>query len=490
VSKHERISKRGATPAVSSVPLVVDLDGTLTTADVSLEAFVRFAKSRVSNFLLLILWLFRGRSVAKAMVARALPLDVATLPVRQGVVELIKRARDEGRPVILASASHQRNITRVAYHIGLFDLAWGTTARHNLKGKNKLARILAHTGGAAFDYVGDSKADEPLWKAARNGYTLGHVPKLSHVSDVSAAKPSKWRAVIKTLRPHQWAKNALIFVPVATAGLLFDFAAVGKAALATLFFSMVASAIYQINDMLDIDADRAHTKKQARPLAAGTLSIPFALGLSTILLLLPLVASALTLGPGFTAVLAIYIALTSAYSFRLKAVMTLDVIALACLYTIRIIAGAAAVSVVLSFWLLLFSIFFFLSLGYLKRYTELAAATEPGRLLKGRGYLDSDLEIVAMSGISAGMVSILVMALFINDIRESGIYPTPQLLWTLCIGLLYWINRVWMMARRGQVDGDPVAFALKDARSIAVGGIMALAFIGARFLNLGIFPLA
>ncbi len=486
MSKHEQISKQRSRIGRDSIPLIVDLDGSLTPADVSLEAFVRFAKQSIGNFVMLLFWLLRGRSVAKAMVARTMPLDPVGLPLHENVVAVIIAARKSGRPVILASASHQRNISRIVAHHTLFDAGWGTTARLNLKGKRKLERILAFTQNKPFDYIGDSKADIPIWKAARLGYTLGHLPGLDNVERISADCPSRCRAIVKTLRPHQWAKNALVFVPVATAGLLFDLGAIGKAAWAALFFSMVASAIYQINDMLDIDADRAHSKKRTRPLAAGTISIPFAFGLSSLLLLIPLIACVFVLGPLFAVVLGGYVGLTTAYSFRLKAVMTLDVITLACLYTIRIVAGAVAVSVTLSFWLLLFSIFFFLSLGYLKRYTELAVAPEAGRLLKGRGYLDSDLEIVAMSGISSGMVSILVMALFIHDIETTGSYATPELLWVLCIGLLYWINRVWMMARRGQVDGDPVAFALKDPRSIAIGAIMAIAFIGARFINFGL----
>ncbi len=465
--------------------LVVDLDGSLTPADVSLEAFVRFARLRLVNLFLLVAWLVRGRSFAKAMVARALPLDAGTLPLREEVVHMLEAARAEGRMTILASASHQRNVSRVAKACGLFDLALGSTARHNLKGTNKLATIRRILGDVPFDYVGDSKADVPIWAAARQGYTLAHLPRGSGVTPVGAMRKPIWRALVKTMRPHQWAKNALVLVPLATAGLLFDPVAVGKAVLAALLFSLIASAIYQLNDMLDIDVDRAHAKKRSRPLAAGDLSIPFALGISVLCLFGPLAVAFWVFGWPLVSVLLGYFVLTTAYSFRLKSAMTLDVIALACLYTVRIFAGAVAIEVALSFWLLLFSVFFFLSLGYLKRYTELAAASEPGRLLKGRGYLDSDIEIVGTSGISAGMVSILVMALFINDIRETGIYAAPDLLWLLCLGLLYWINRVWMMAKRGQVDGDPVAFALKDRRSLALGAMMAVVFVAARFLPLG-----
>jgi 4-hydroxybenzoate polyprenyltransferase/phosphoserine phosphatase len=472
-----------------AVPLVVDLDGTLTTADVSLESFVRHARGGVLAFMQLIMWIVRGRSVAKAMVARRQPIDAAALPLRAEVVALIKAARAEGRPVVLATASHARNAARMARHTGLFTHVIGSTARRNLKGAAKLAALRRVFGDAPFDYVGDSRADIVLWRAARTGHSCNHLPRGVAVERIGGPATSRWAAIFRSLRLHQWAKNALVLVPLMTAGRLFDAVAVGHALLAALLFSLVASAIYQFNDILDIDADRVHPKKQHRPLAAGQVTIPHALALAAALLGAAFALSAVVFGAGLTVVLAVYLVLTTAYSFRLKAVMTLDVIALACLYTIRIVAGAVAIAVPLSFWLLLFSVFFFLSLGYLKRYTELAAAPEPGRLLKGRGYLDSDLEIVGMSGIAAGMVSILVMALFINDTRTSGLYASPPLLWGLCLCLLYWINRVWMMARRGQIDGDPVSFAIRDPRSIGTAALMAGIFVAARFVTMWPIPM-
>lgn len=417
------------------------------------------------------------------MVARALPLDAATLPLCEHVRALIAEARADGRRVILASASHQRNIARVAKETALFDAVIGTRAKHNLKGANKLAAIRKLTGGAPFDYVGDSHSDRPIWAAARRRYSCSYAPAGMAIESVRVPA-NRLRALLRTMRPHQWAKNLLVFVPLATTGEMFDLASVWRSLLAALLFSLVASAIYQVNDLVDLDADRAHAKKRHRPLASGALPIPLALGAAALMLAVAGMASLFLLGPGFTAVLVAYLAITTAYSFRLKAVMTLDVIALACLYTIRLVAGAVAIGVTLSFWLLLFSIFFFLSLGYLKRYTELSVALEPGKLIKGRGYVDADILIVAMSGIAAGMVSILVMALFINDPAATHVYANPALLWGLPLCLLYWINRVWMMARRGEVDGDPVAFAIKDPRSVAIGALMGILLIAARFISL------
>ncbi|MEQ1509280.1 MAG: UbiA family prenyltransferase [Sphingopyxis sp.] len=468
------------TDAPSLPPLVVDLDGTLTLADVTLESFARFVRSGPFNILLLGWWLLRGRAFAKAMVARRSPIDPAIVPLRAEVLALINAARATGRPVILASGSHHRNVQRIARHVGLFDTAIGTTASVNLKGRAKLARLRAMTGDGGFDYVGDCRADIPIWAASRHAYSTRLCPD-ARVQLLAPAPPSLARAILKSLRPHQWAKNALLFVPLATGGLLFDVPAFLAALLAALLFSAVASAIYQINDCLDIDADRAHASKRNRPLAAGIISLPVAMGVASALLLGAFTAAALILPPLFSLVLGVYLALTLAYSLRLKAVMTLDVIALGCLYTLRIIAGAAAIGVAVSFWLLAFSLFFFLSLGYLKRYTELAFASDPDKLLDGRGYVGSDLEVVLSAGMSAGMVSVLVMGLYVEDIRANGLYAAPDLLWGLALALLYWINRIWMMARRGEVDGDPVAFAIRDPRSIAVGIVVALLYVVARY---------
>ncbi len=467
------------------VPLVVDVDGSLTPADVSLESFVRFGRTSIGNFLRLLLWILRSRSFAKAMVARRMPLDAATMPVRAEVLAMIEKARAQGRTVILASASHQRNIVRIGAAHRHFDHVLGSHARDNIKGRNKVARLRRLIGDGPFDYIGDSRADAAVWREARHGYSLGHVPARSaNVTRVGTPARPLWRGILKSMRPQQWAKNGLIFLPLLTAGLLFNPLDAGRALLAAILFSFAASGIYQLNDILDIDADRAHATKRHRPLPAGDLSIPAAILLAGALMLGSLLIAIVALGWPLAGVLAGYMALSTAYSLRLKAVMTLDVITLACLYTIRIYAGAVAIGVMLSFWLLLFSMFFFLSLAYLKRFTELGASGESGRLIKGRGYIGTDIHMVASSGIAAGMVSILVMALFIDDISRTGVYATPGLLWIQLLCLLYWINRIWMMARRGEVDGDPVAFAVKDGRSLIVALLMGAAMVVARFVRL------
>jgi 4-hydroxybenzoate polyprenyltransferase len=474
--EHERLQAAG-----EAVPLFVDVDGTLTRADISLESFVRVARSGVLAFLSVVLWLLRGRAAAKAMAARRDPLDPARLAYRPEVLALIEQAKAEGRPVVLASASHWRNIRRIARHLDLPHAAIASSARANLKGRAKLAAIRALIGAdAPFDYVGDCRADTCLWREARRGLSVRYLPKggrVERLGDGAGGTPGTLRILFKAMRPHQWAKNALVLVPALTSGLFLDPAVLGTALGAAVCMSMIASAIYLLNDILDIDADRAHRTKRHRPLASGALSIPLALGLSLLLGAMGLAGGWSLGGPALSFWLLVYAGISIFYSLRLKSVMVGDALVLASLYTIRIWIGGVAIGVPLSFWLLLFSVFLFLSLAYLKRYIEMRDAADPHRLLSGRGYVGGDLDIVMASGVSSGMVAALVLALFAHEPETARNYAEPNILLLLCLPLIYWLNRIWMMARRGQVEGDPVAFAIRDRRSIAVGAAMTGIFV-------------
>lgn len=463
--------------ASDAVPLFVDVDRTLTRADISLESFVRIAFSGFAAALRLCLWLLRGRAFAKAMAARHAPVDPARLPYRQEVLDLIARTRAEGRPVILASASHWRNVRRIARHLGLPDAVIASHARANLKGRGKLAAIGAQVGpGGAFDYVGDCRADICLWRKARRGWSAGLVPRGSAVARLGEPPMPLARALVRAMRPHQWAKNLLVLVPALTSGMFIQANILLAAVAAMVLMSLVASSIYIVNDLADIEADRAHRTKRRRPLANGDLTIPSALALSAVLAATGLAGAWLLGGAALTIWFLAYIAITVAYSVRLKSVMVGDAIVLASLYTIRIWIGAVATGVTLSYWLLLFSGFLFLSLAYLKRYVEMRDTADPERLLSGRGYVGGDMDVVMTSGISAGTVAVLVLALFAHDPATAAHYGSPELLLLLCLPVTYWLNRIWMMARRGQVDGDPVAFAVKDRRSLVVAAAAALIF--------------
>lgn len=463
-------------------PLFVDVDGTLTRADISLESFVKVMRSGLLNAIRMLLWIFAGRAVAKTMAARQSPVDPVHLPYRQEVLDLIEQAKDEGRPVILASASHWRNIVRIARHLGLSEAVIASRGRYNCKGRTKLAAIKASIGDdSEFDYVGDSRADFSIWKSARVGWTVDKSPADGSVQRLTA-KPKPFPAIlIKAMRPHQWAKNILVLVPALTSGLFLQATSLGVAIATAFCMSLVASSIYLINDMCDIDADRNHRTKWKRPLAHGDLSIPAALSSSLILASVGL-SGAYWLGGGpLVFWFGVYIGLTVAYSVRLKSAIIVDAMTLAMLYTIRIWIGGIAIGVPLSFWLLLFSVFLFLSLSYLKRYIEMREAANATILISGRGYVGNDLDIVMTSGISASMAAILVLALYVHDPSATAHYSSPDMLLLLCLPLLYWTNRIWMMAQRGQVEGDPVAFALKDRRSFSVATVMGAIFLAALF---------
>jgi 4-hydroxybenzoate polyprenyltransferase len=276
------------------------------------------------------------------------------------------------------------------------------------------------------------------------------------------------------LRIHQWAKNGLIFVPLAASHRLQEAHVLGDGILAFLAFSLCASSVYLLNDMLDLAADREHHSKCNRPFASGQLSLLFGLIAAPLLIVAALLICTL-LPAKFLAVLAAYYVATLAYSFGLKRVVMIDVLALAGLYTVRIVAGAAATDIPLSFWLLMFAIFIFLSLAIVKRYAELYVMRQQGKLkAKGRGYQVEDIALLQSLGTASGYLSILVLALYVNSPDISHLYHYPKLVWALVPVMLYWISRIWMQTHRGQMHDDPLVYALKDKVSLLTGVVAAL----------------
>ena len=300
------------------------------------------------------------------------------------------------------------------------------------------------------------------------------------ILDADEATPrARWQAGWRALRPYQWLKNVLVLLPLISAhryGSPFD---LGHAALALASFCLCASSVYLLNDLCDLADDRYHPRKRERPLASGALPLASGWALSPLLLATAVLLAAFALPPAYLGILGAYYLVTLAYSFGLKRILLVDVIVLAGLYTIRIVAGAAAVEVALSFWLLTFSGFLFMSLALGKRYSELArSAAMPA--LRGRGYRPSDLSTVAMLGIAAGFGAVLVLALYVQDPATAALYRYPKAIWIACPLLLYWISRIWMLAQRGAIDEDPVVFALGDRLSAATAIAVAAAFAAAR----------
>lgn len=464
-----------------SIPLVVDLDGTLCCTDTLHEGLLALAAANPRIIFRLPKWLSEGRAAFKARLADQGVVDPAELPLNDAVVEMIKTARAEGRQVALVSAADHRQVTAVAEAIGLFDAAYGTAEGKNLKGAAKAAFLSELYGAGKFDYIGDSEADLAVWKAARKAITVRANPKLRQAASAANAQTHhidppvpRHRAMLRALRPHQWSKNLLMFLPAFAAHDLTRLWPVGFGFIA---FCFAASAVYVINDLLDLAADRAHPRKRLRPFAAGELSAATGVTMASGLLFVSVIFGSLTGNPFFLMALALYLLTTFAYSFWLKRKLIVDVITLAGLYTVRIVSGAVAASLILSPWLLGFSMFLFLALAAVKRQAELTDQLASGRTGAGRAYEVDDLPIIRSIALSASQAAVLVLALYISSDVVQTLYATPSILWMICPILLYWSTRMVMKAHRGAMPDDPIVFAATDKVSlllIAISAIIAL----------------
>ncbi|HEX6245805.1 MAG TPA: UbiA family prenyltransferase [Polyangiales bacterium] len=464
-------------------PLCVDLDGTLIVTDTLWESVVLILRQRPWLTLFLPFWLLRGRAGFKEAVREHVSLDVAALPYREPLVDALRAAKGAGRQLVLATAADSQLAERVAAHVGLFDQVFATEQGKNLKAKHKEARLTAEFP-QGFDYIGDSHADLSVFQAARQGFLVGGTSALGNRVrgknvQVFAPRPSILRAIFKQLRPHQWAKNALVVLPALLAPRFsidhFVAGLIGAAA-----FSLCASAGYVLNDLLDLEADRAHRTKRNRPLASGALPVAWGPVLFGLLALGSVALALLLPSYGFLVMLGIYFVATLSYSFYLKKRMLLDVLVLAWLYTHRIIAGGLATSVPLSAWLLAFSMFIFLSLAFVKRYTELLALTDD-KAIKHRDYARGDIPIVASMGTASGYIAVLVFSLYVEQGAREAAYAQPLFLWFSVPVLLYWISRIWLLASRGQMEDDPVKFALRDKVSLTCGVVLVLLAALARY---------
>lgn len=449
-------------------PLVVDLDGTLLRSDLLHEAFwSAFARDLLAP-LKAIASLRTGRAALKQRLTDEAPLDLARLPYDPEILAYIRAWRGGGGRVILVTASDRRLAEGVAAHLGLFDEVHGTDGATNLKGEVKAAFLAKRFGAGGFDYIGDAWADLPVWEQAERAITVNAGPALRATVD-GRGRPVEhlqtversWKPYIQALRPHQWLKNLLVFLPMLAAHR-FDAGTLALSLAAFMVFSLIASSAYLLNDLLDLQADREHPRKSRRPVASGRLPIAHAgmmavagAGLGMML--------ALGIGGLFALVMAAYYGLTVAYSLVFKRRLIIDICVLAGLYTLRIIAGAAATGIHLTVWLLAFSLFLFLSLAAVKRQAELVDMSRRGLLTTmGRGYHINDLPIISTIAIAAGFLSVLVLALYINSPGVVELYAQPSLFWGVCCILLYWVSRMVMTAHRGCMHDDPIIFALKD----------------------------
>lgn len=457
-------------------PLVVDLDGTLTKTDTLLELMVSFVGERWTRSGMVLSLLMKDRATMKNTLAEKATLDVSLLPMNDDVLALIEAARANKRPVVLATASDQKIAEAVAKQWGPFDAVFASTPGHNLKSHAKVEALVEKYGEKGFDYIGNDVADIAVIEAANEGFLVNPSGRLLRKAqatgtpvtsiDTGSAGAS---GILRALRPHQWAKNALIAIPALAAQVHFLDAWLAIV-LAFGVFSLMASSVYLVNDVVDVHNDRAHPTKKHRPLAAGDMSLVTAVALAPVLGALSFAIALVAFGWVFSLVLALYAASTLAYSAVLKRVVLVDVFVLAGLYGIRLVAGAIAVSVPLSPWLIAFSLFAFLSLALTKRLVEITTnGGDANTLIRGRGYLPSDSMLLTVFGVVSGFMAGVILALYIEDPATQNLYSSPEILWAVVPLWLYWISRSWLLAHRGVLNEDPVLYALTDKASYLVG---------------------
>ena len=461
-------------PAMMPV-LVVDLDGTLLRSDMLYEslwsAFGQdwLAPVRAGRALL------GGKAALKTYLSGRSDVDVTTLPYDEAVISYVRDWREKGGRTALVSATDQALVDRVGAHLGIFDVLQGSDGKTNLKGARKAVYLDQTFGAKSYAYMGDSQADLAVWKNAAQAVVVNasaavqaQAARLDVPMETISDPTSRSKAYVKALRPHQWLKNILVFLPMLTAHQL----STGNlllSLLAFVAFCLIASSVYVLNDLMDLKSDRAHPRKRLRPFAAGDIPIAHGTWMAGGLLVAGAGLSIL-LGPLFALTMAVYYLATLAYSINLKRRAVVDICVLAGLYTMRIVAGGAATGITLSVWLLAFSIFFFFSLAAIKRQAELVDMASRGKLdVSGRGYSVDDLQIIPMMALGAGYVSILIMALYVNTPTVVELYSTPAMLWGISCVLLYWISRLVLVTHRGHMHDDPVVYAAKDRMSQICG---------------------
>lgn len=473
--------------------LFVDLDGTLIQTDLLHEMLLMLFKSNIWLLLRSFLKLTHGRAAFKKAVSEAVTQEISQLPFRKEVLDFIAAQRSQRRKIILATAADFTRVQSIAEELGLFDGILASDGVHNLKGKNKLEIIKEFCREhhyTQFDYLGDSYADLPIWREARGIYIVApssslmtKVRKFAEPAGILGTWQSPMQSILSALRPQHWVKNILVFVPMVTSHKVFIFPLVKSAAIAFVCFCFCTSATYILNDLVDINADRRHPVKQKRPFASGALPIRWGLLLASLLLILGFALSLLTLPAAFSLALAVYLVTTSAYSFFAKRIVILDVLILSGLYTIRVFAGGMATAIPISEWLAVFCMFFFVSLALAKRYAELEKLLGANKVMeRERGYRVSDIALIESMGSTSGYIAVLVLALYINSEQMKMLYSNKWPLLLLCPILMYWISRIWIKAKRGELSEDPIVFTIRDRISVYLGIIVIGLLIAGSYL--------
>lgn len=470
-------------------PLCVDCDGTLIKTDILHESVMKYVASNPLRVFRVLLWSIRGKAIFKDILASKVLIAASSLPYNIEVLDYVKEQKDRGRKIILVTASHVKHANEVASFLNIFDDVFGTTKILNLKGENKADFLITKFGEYGFDYIGNSYADLPVWGKARKAILVGGSSTLHaklrniniHVKQISHGGGTPLKKYAQLIRAHQWAKNLILFIPLLTS---HSFSNIQNGVLAFLSFSLTASSVYIINDLLDLDNDRIHHLKKRRPIAAGDLGIIPSVYLSFTLLTVG-VGLSYFINTAFMLLVVFYVVVTVLYSFFLKRLLLIDTIILSLLYCLRLLAGHLAMDIPLSFWLMSFAIFFFFSLAMSKRFMELKYFLDSGSTgkIKGRGYEGVDLMPLGILGASSGVLSISIFSLYLQSDKVIPLYQSPMLLILLIPIFLYWISRVWILAYRGVLNEDPIIFALKDVMSYVLFIVVMVVIITASLVS-------
>lgn len=468
-----------------NIPLCVDLDGTLIKSDLLFETFLLLIKKNPLYFFSCIFWLVRGKAHLKDQIAKRVNLDPAFLPYSRDFLGYLKSEKSNGRHLVLITGSDHRLANLVADYLGIFSDVIATKGLINVNGKVKSSILNKKFGTKQYDYAGNDKQDLLVWESARKAIVVNaksRIIKLSQkiaaVETIFSERKNTLTNFLKLIRVHQFVKNLLVFVPIFVGHLYLNGHTILNSIIAFFVFCFLASSVYIINDLLDLPTDRRHKTKCHRAFAAGNISVLTGLISAPIFLVIACLLALLLPSIFFITIIFYYI-LAIFYSFYLKKQMLIDIFTLTILYTVRIIAGIAAIGSSYSAWLITFSVFLFLSLAFVKRFSELENLRQDNKSqIIGRGYLVSDLPQLQLFGTISGYLAVLVLALYIHSDEVMKLYRYSGFLWLICLILLYWISRIWMLTARNLLHEDPVLFALKDKTSWVVILFIGVIIIG------------
>jgi 4-hydroxybenzoate polyprenyltransferase len=443
-------------------------------------------KASPISLFILPFWLLSGKANLKMRVAEKSEFDPSKLPYNQELIEWLRKQKDLGRLLVLCTASDFSIAKSIAQHLGFFDDVIASDGKNNIAGENKAAILVKRFGKHQFDYVGNSSPDIPVWIKARKGVVVN--PSKRVLQDARACveiervfkstTKNDLYSWAKAFRFHQWMKNVLLFIPALASHQILSGLTTNSLFLAFLSFSLCASSVYLANDLLDLESDRSHPRKFKRPFASGDLQLWKGVMASIVLVTISFMLSA-CVNLSFTLWLGVYFVLTCLYSLRLKQLVLVDCLALAVLYTLRIVAGSVAIGMPLSFWLLAFAVFLFLSLAFVKRFAELQLMHSKHKAI-GRGYLADDASLIQTLGVSSGYMASLVLAFYLNSQKIVELYSSPEWIWGCVPVLIFWVSWIWLQAHRGQMNDDPLVFAIKDKTSLLSGIFFSIfLFLGA-----------